>query len=270
MDASEEKLLSSIPQIPISILHTFGPGVYIREAHFPKGSFIMGHHQNFEHVNVFVKGKIAFVAEHGEPVEMAAPMTFIGKPGRKIAFAIEDTIWMNVYATEETNIEKIEEFCVSKTEASKKYISALKELERAQHEEERLDFGSLIKQIGPNENVLSVINSESERLEPLPLGTYKFKTGESSIAGKGLFATAVIASAEIIAPAFINGKPTVAWRYVNHSPQPNAQMAQTQTGDIVLVALREITGCLGGLDGEEITVNYRQSLQVRAAIALEA
>ena len=35
-----------------------------------------------------------------------------------------------------------------------------------------------------------------------------------------------------------------------------------ESGDIYLVALRDIAGCKGGNLGEEITVDYRQALTV--------
>jgi hypothetical protein len=35
-------------------------------------------------------------------------MTFIGKPGRKVAYILETVVFQNVYATEETDIEKLE------------------------------------------------------------------------------------------------------------------------------------------------------------------
>jgi hypothetical protein len=39
-------------------------------------------------------------------------MTFVGKPGRKVAYIIETVVFQNIYATDETDIEKLENMFV--------------------------------------------------------------------------------------------------------------------------------------------------------------
>ena len=48
-------------------------------------------------------------------------------------------------------------------------------------------------------------------------------------------------------------------RFTNHSRTPNAVFVN-QGGDIYLYALRRISGCSGGSQGEEVTIDYRQAL----------
>ena len=94
---------------------------------------------------------------------------------------------------------------------------------------------------------------------PFPPGAYKCKIGRSHIDGRGLIATADIKAGEVIAPARIGACRTPAGRYTNHSADPNAVMVVV--GDrIMVVATRPITGCMGGFDGEEITVSYRAAI----------
>jgi len=85
---------------------------------------------------------------------------------------------------------------------------------------------------------------------------------DSPIEGRGLFATGAIASGEVIAPARIEGKRTPAGRFTNHAKSPNAKMVARTDGDIDLVAISEIKGCLGGQPGDEITVCYREAARV--------
>jgi len=56
------------------------------------------------------------VKEDGERIELVAPMTFMGSKGRKIAYIIETVVFQNIYATEETDIEKLENMCVENTQ----------------------------------------------------------------------------------------------------------------------------------------------------------
>ena len=43
-------------------------------------------------------------------------LTFLGSPGRKVAYIIEDTVFQNIYATEETDVEKLENMFVKNTQ----------------------------------------------------------------------------------------------------------------------------------------------------------
>jgi len=39
-------------------------------------------------------------------------MTFMAKPGRKVAYIVETVVFQNIYSTSETDIEKLENMCV--------------------------------------------------------------------------------------------------------------------------------------------------------------
>ncbi len=133
-----EKKMLNLPQIDCPVSHRFGPGIYMREVFMPKGSIILGHHQNLEHVNIFIKGRLTFFSENGERIEMQAPLTFTAKPGRKLAYIHEDAIWMNVYATEETDIEKLEEKYLTKSET---WISETSRIDNAQAHKLEIEQG---------------------------------------------------------------------------------------------------------------------------------
>jgi SET domain-containing protein len=67
---------------------------------------------------------------------------------------------------------------------------------------------------------------------------------------------------DVIAPARIADNRTVAGRYVNHSKSPNCEYVKWPDGDIYLVAKTNIQGAKGGEPGDELTVDYRQALNV--------
>lgn len=261
-----EKAMLKEPQVPCSVKHSFGPGVYMREVYLPAGAAVMGHHQNFEHINVFIKGKLTMFEPDGTRTEMTAPMTFIGKPGRKIAYIHEDCIWMNVYSTSETDVEKLEAHYLTKSETA-----IQDKLERAKvplltNDADKNDYLNFLTEFGLTEERVRKISEDTSDLTALPYGVYKIKTGQSNIEGIGLFATADIKTAEVIAPARVNSKRTIAGRYTNHSCNSNAIMVSGEGSGIWLVATKPIKGCRGGQDGEEITVDYRHALKLTLEI----
>lgn len=260
-----EREFLKAPQMPCSVSHHFGPGICMREVFLPKGSTIIGHHHNFAHMNIFVTGRITFFGENG-PIEMKAPMTFMGKPGRKLAFIHEDTVWINVFATNETDIEKIESIFLTKSQTWLEDNGNREKVKLLTSAVDNNDFLLAIAEFGLKEEKVREISENTNDIIDLPFGSYKIKLGKSKIEGTGVFATADIEPDEIIAPARINFKRTILGRYANHSAFPNAKMHFTKGGDMDLVATRKISGCLGGQDGEEITINYREALKLTLEI----
>lgn len=57
------------------------------------------------------------VIVNGEAKVIEGPYIFTGKPGRKFAYIIEDTVFVNAYATDETDVDKLEEMFVDKSDA---------------------------------------------------------------------------------------------------------------------------------------------------------
>lgn len=100
--------LKAMPQVDCQEKHYFGPSLYIKEVTMPAGSVIIGKPHKVAHMCVMLQGKMILVAEDGSKKEVKAPLTFVGTPGRKVAYILETTVFQNIYATDETDIEKLE------------------------------------------------------------------------------------------------------------------------------------------------------------------
>lgn len=257
-----------LPQVKCEVLHRFAPGLYIREVSIPAGTMAIGHWQRHEHLNILLKGKVTILNDDGSTTRLEAPMMFVGKPGRKVGYIEEDMVWQNIYATTETDVEKLEEMFLDKNaiwgahldEARQKLLPPVDDIE---------DYRKMLDEFGVTEEFARSESERTDNMVDLPHGTYKIKVGQSSIEGKGLFATADIKAGEVIAPARIGDSRTIAGRYTNHSARPNAEMVRRNHKDVDLVALQDIEGCLGGHDGQEITIDYRQALNLAIRINME-
>lgn len=247
IESIEHELLK-YDQAECPVIHRFGVGIYIREIHLPAGTIAIGHHQNFEHNNIFLKGKILMLNDDGSSYIIEAPMSFVGQPGRKAGFIIDDVVWLNIYATDEQDIDTLERTYITK---SKTWLN-----DEQQRTIDILDYKSAIMELGFDEATVQEQVKNTEDMCELPHGAYKIKVGDSDLAGNGLFATAKIMPGEVIAPARIDGKRTIAGRYTNHSLNPNAQYI-VSGHDLYLIAIKEINGCKGGQNGDEITIDYR-------------
>lgn len=261
-DQVEAKLLE-LPQVDCPVLHHFGPGVYIREVRMLAGSLILGHRHRNAHTNILVQGRLKFLNEGGEVVELVAPAVLTSNPGRKLAYIIEDTIWQNVYATEEKDIEKLEAALLDKSNAWLEHKNQVFKLEESLRLDDRKDFQAIISAFGMDEELVSSISCSEDDQMPFPAGSApKVALHPSPIHGTGVFASFPVAAFEVIGPARLDGKRTPLGRYTNHSATPNAFFVKSNNGDIYAMASRDIRGCQGGDNGEEITVDYYQALKV--------
>jgi hypothetical protein len=244
-------------QVNCPVQHHFSPGLYIREVFLPAGTVAIGHMQKTEHLNIFLKGRVSIVNENGGIDDLKAPMLFTGKPGRKCGYIHEDVVWLNIYPTEETDIETLESMFLDKSDNWE--ASQLKPLERIA---DREDYKLVLSEYGYTEEMVREQTENTEDQIPFPYGSYQVGVFESQIEGRGLFATSNIKRGGIIAPASIGNKRTPAGRYTNHSINPNAVMERS--GEVInLIAISDISGCMGGIVGDEITVNYRQVLELK-------
>jgi len=265
VDATEqiESKLLELPQIDCPVLHHFGPGVYIREVRMPAGSLILGHRHKNAHTNILVSGRLKFLNEGGKVAELVAPVVITSNPGRKLAYILEDTVWQNVYATEERDIETLEEILLDKSEAWIEHKDRIFKLQESLHAQDREDFQNVIAAFDMDQEFVDSISQAEEDQIAFPQGSaLKVALHPSPIHGTGVFASFPIGAFEVIGPARVNGKRTPLGRYTNHSAHPNAFFVKNDNGDIYAMASKDIKGCHGGDNGEEITVDYYQALKV--------
>lgn len=105
-------IIGDSPLMPLK--HTFGDGLYVRDLTIPKGTLVVGKTHRNKTLNILLKGEITVLTDEGVK-RLKAPLYFISPAGsKKIGFAWEDTIWLNVHATKETDLEKIEAEVITK------------------------------------------------------------------------------------------------------------------------------------------------------------
>jgi len=262
-----EQMMLTLPQADCPVIHKFGDGLYIRELHMSAGTLAIGHEQRFRHFNVFLKGKVLMLNQDGSKTILEAPMTFFAEPGRKVGYVLEDMVWQNIYSTYETDVEKLEEFYLNKSDSWKQHNALIHDLKHLECEVDRQDFQDALIEIGVSEELVK--EQSEEESDQIVYANNRVRTSESPIHGHGLFATCPIPANQIILPARINGLRTQAGRYTNHSANPNARMEGDENGDIYLISNRDIEGCKGGELGEEITVDYRQAISENLRIGGE-
>jgi hypothetical protein len=88
----------------------FAAGTYLRERHAKAGSIIVGRIHKRDHLNIISKGRVVVMTEGQAPETYTAPAVFKAEAGsQKIIYVEQDTVWLAVFATDETDPDKMEE-----------------------------------------------------------------------------------------------------------------------------------------------------------------
>lgn len=123
-----EEAFKKEPQIELEVKHYFVPGVYIRELFVPKSVSLVGKIHKYKQFHLITSGDISILTENGF-VRFKAPTTIISPSGAKrIAYAHEDTTWLMVHGTDETDVNKIEDHFIANSDED--YLKFVEEQNR--------------------------------------------------------------------------------------------------------------------------------------------
>lgn len=251
-----------LPQVPCPVVHHFGPGVYMREIQLSADTFVVGRNHRQPHMNIMLKGKLQLVDENGATRILEAPQMYTSQGGRKCAYVLEDTVWLNVLATDLVDVEAIEAWMFDDSTVVSDHYARTFDIHRALRQTERDDFAAFVAASPWTADEVRDMSERADNCVPFGDDVKHLVVRTSPIEGKGLFCSIPVEEGAFMAMARVGDKRTPAGRYVNHSHNPNAYFALDEKGDICLFARRRIAGCVGGDCGEEITVDYRQAVSL--------
>lgn len=105
-----EAVMRGMPQVECRVEHEFSDGVYIRKMFVPAGTMVMGKRHRLRTYNILLSGEVTVYAGDGQPAKhLVAPATFVSEPlSRKLGLFHQDSVWINVHPTQETDPAKIE------------------------------------------------------------------------------------------------------------------------------------------------------------------
>lgn len=112
-----EREIQKLPQVDCPVRHYFAGGMAAREMTIPAGVVLTGAVHRHEHLCTISKGRILVSTDDGMK-EIAAPCTFVSKPGAKrVGYAIEETVWTTYHVTNTTDVDALIEEITESTNA---------------------------------------------------------------------------------------------------------------------------------------------------------
>lgn len=111
-----EDYLRQFPQVEMPLTHHFAHRTYARELFIPKDTVLTGKIHKYSQFNILLSGELSVLVE-GEVRRIKAPFRVVSPAGTKrIAYAHEDSVWITVHGTEETDLEVIERTFIAQDE----------------------------------------------------------------------------------------------------------------------------------------------------------
>lgn len=107
-----EAIQSRMEPVEPETNHYFAAGVYAREMKMTAGMAVVGKKHKKPCINVVSKGLILVInqADEKDMTEYKAGDVFVSPAGtRRALFALEDSAWITFHATDETDLEKLEQ-----------------------------------------------------------------------------------------------------------------------------------------------------------------
>ena len=121
----QQQLTNSPDQIEVPIQHHFAPGVYMRQMDAAAGTLVVSKMHRTEHMNILLKGSLTVATENGIEY-LKAPAVIKSMPGTKrIGYFHEDSSWITVHPTEETDLEKIEQQVIVPDDEIDQFLASL-------------------------------------------------------------------------------------------------------------------------------------------------
>lgn len=103
-----EKIMQSMPQIQIPVTHHFCDGMYARTAFIKKGTAMTGAIHFQSSLQIMVSGRVSVATDREPAKEIEGFNIMVSPPGTKrIGVALEDTIWVTILKTDDTDPDKI-------------------------------------------------------------------------------------------------------------------------------------------------------------------
>lgn len=118
----QDFMANELTQVELPIHHYFAPDVYARQMDAEGGNLVVSKMHRTEHLNILLKGSITVLTEDGIQC-FEAPAIIKSKAGTKrIGYFHEQSSWLTIHPTSETDLEKIEELVIVPHDQEKEFL----------------------------------------------------------------------------------------------------------------------------------------------------
>ena len=101
-------------EIDLNEVHNFSDGLYAKQMVIPQGFVVGQHAHKYSHLSILAKGRVLVKTDDFDKEYVAPACIDIKANVNHLIQALEDTVWYCIHATNETDINKIDEVLISR------------------------------------------------------------------------------------------------------------------------------------------------------------
>ena len=121
----QQQITDNAELIDVPVEHHFVPGVYMRQMNAKAGTLVVSKMHRTEHMNILLTGSLTVATENGIEF-LTAPLVIKSMPGTKrIGYFHEDSSWITVHPTGETDLELIEQQVIVPDDEIDQFLASL-------------------------------------------------------------------------------------------------------------------------------------------------
>lgn len=110
-----ESLIAQLPAREAPVSHFFGHKTYMRSMCIPEGTVLTGKIHKYPQINILLVGELSVLTADG-PQRVKAPFITVSPAGMKrAAYAHQDSVWLTIHGTENTDLEELEEELIAQS-----------------------------------------------------------------------------------------------------------------------------------------------------------
>lgn len=107
-----DKLIEALPQADLPLDHFFSDGIYMRVMTLEPSTLLTGKTHKHNHLAILLEGQVAVHSRQGTAVFEAPYIVNVLAGDKRAFFSVTKVKWATVHATEETDLELLEQTLV--------------------------------------------------------------------------------------------------------------------------------------------------------------
>lgn len=101
-------------EIDLGVVHHFSDGLYARQMMLPAGHYAVTHAHEYDHLSILATGRVLLEVD-GVITDLTAPACVTVAAGKHHRItAMEDATWFCIHATDETDVDKLDEVLIGR------------------------------------------------------------------------------------------------------------------------------------------------------------
>ena len=120
----QDFMINNLNTLEMKPIHHFGPNIYMRQLDVGAGTMVVSKMHKTEHFGIMLKGSMTVLTETGIELVEAPQIIKTSVGTKRVVYFHEDSSFLTIHPTSETNLDKIESEVIVPLEDEKLFLES--------------------------------------------------------------------------------------------------------------------------------------------------